>query len=202
MNPERDRAAAHYARGLRVLQEAQAAAVDDGPERADATQEVFLRLVHHLSRFEDRAEVLPWIFRVARNHCLNVRRDARHLVLLADEPLAPEGAEGGGVDHTRTLLARALLGRFDVSTQRVVLGVFAAGMTYEDAAAALGLSRTTVARKVERFLSKARAFLTLSDYALARGGRADARARARSPRARRRLLRTSVPATPRTSRRC
>jgi RNA polymerase sigma-70 factor, ECF subfamily len=185
VRPDHDRTAALYRsfspvvyrRCLRFLRDEEAA--------LDATQEVFLKLVVNISRLEGREQLLPWILRVARNHCLNVRRAARHVdALMADmEHDSEESCE----DVTRALLARSLLDRFDPATQRVVLGVLGAGFRHEDAAEALGMSAATVARKVQRFLEKSRAHMTRSQYLEARG----VIERANTPRPRPKLV--SVP---------
>src|SRR5512143_3873274 len=58
-----------YRRCLRLLRDRDAA--------QDATQEVFVKLVSNMGRLEGRGEVLPWIYRVATNHCLNLGRNTR-----------------------------------------------------------------------------------------------------------------------------
>ena len=55
-------------------------------------------------------------------------------------------------------LAQELLNRFDASTQAVVVGVFVDGMEREEVASALGISKRTVSRRLERFLSSSRRF--------------------------------------------
>jgi DNA-directed RNA polymerase specialized sigma24 family protein len=54
-----------YRRCLRLVEDADAA--------RDATEEVFLAIVRNRAQLEDR-EVLPWIYRVATDHCLKLRR--------------------------------------------------------------------------------------------------------------------------------
>jgi RNA polymerase sigma factor (sigma-70 family) len=123
----------------------------------DAMHEVFLRLLGDGSSFEDREKVLAWILRVARNYCINLRRHARHVVLQSHER---EREEGTRPDLARALLVRTLLDRFDAATQQAALGVLASGMSYKEAAVALRVSPSSVARKVNRFLAEARAWLT------------------------------------------
>jgi RNA polymerase sigma-70 factor (ECF subfamily) len=127
---------------LRILRDADAA--------RDATQEVFLRLVGEEERMADRPTVLPWLYRVARNHCLNLRRGRR------DAPPPGDAAEPFRDTHLERSLALRLLQRFDTSTQAVVVGVLVEGMEHQEVAAALGVSRITVARKLKRFLAIAR----------------------------------------------
>ena len=55
-----------YRRCLHLLRERE--------EARDATQDVFLKLIRDLPRFQDRETMFPWMYRVATNHCLNIRR--------------------------------------------------------------------------------------------------------------------------------
>ncbi len=141
-----------YRRCLRILRDPEAA--------KDATQEVFMKLVRDMSRLEDRGTVLPWIYRVATNYCLNQRRNSsRH----GDDAAIPdlELADGASADALPSrVLAQQLLSQFDDTTQTVAVGVLVDGMEHEEVAALLGISRRTVARKLERFLDTARAYLS------------------------------------------
>jgi len=139
-----------YRRCLRLLHDREAA--------RDATQEVFMRLVKDMARLEDRESVLPWIYRVATNHCLNVLRAARRrgdslpvdeLALAAPEP----------PDFPTRSLARHVLAQFDLGTQAVAIGVLVDGMEHEELARTLGISRKTVERRLGRFLVAARALV-------------------------------------------
>ena len=118
-----------------------------------------MRLVKDMARLEDRENVLPWIYRVATNHCLNALRSARRHgdpVHADDLPLsAPEGA-----DYPTRSLARHVLAQFDEGTQAVAIGVLVDGMEHEELAHALGISRKTVERRLGRFLIAARKLLT------------------------------------------
>lgn len=140
-----------YRRCLRLLGDREAA--------RDATQEVFVKVVRDIHKLEDRETALPWIYRVATNHCLNVLRDARRRGErpasdgLELAPAAPDGAP-------ERRLARQVLSRFDLQTQAIAVGVLVDGMEREQVAGLLGISRRTVHRKLTRFLDGARAWLT------------------------------------------
>jgi RNA polymerase sigma-70 factor (ECF subfamily) len=141
-----------YRRCLRLLR--------DGDAAADATQEVFVQLVRNMEALEDRATVLPWIYRVATNHCLNVRRAGRWT---PQGPVDLELAAGASEDtFPERQLAQAVLARFDPTTQAVAIAVLVDGMEQEETARALGLSRKTVRRKLDRFLENARKFIVRS----------------------------------------
>ena len=140
-----------YRRCLRLLRDRDAA--------QDATQEVFMKLVRHTSRLQGRGDALPWIYRVATNHCLNVRRNTgRH----AEGELSPDLESGSRpraeAVHDRRL-AQELLSRFDEGTQAVAVGVLVDGMERDEVASALGISRRTVSRRLGRFLAHTRKFL-------------------------------------------
>jgi RNA polymerase sigma-70 factor, ECF subfamily len=144
-----------YRRCLRLLRDREAA--------QDATQEVFVKLVRDMERLQGRSEVLPWIYRVTTNHCLNLRRAARRH---GEEALDPdlEVSPGGGAEvFPDRRLAQQVLSRFDAATQAVAVGVFVDGMEHEEVAAALGISRRTVSRKLDRFLANARKYLARAE---------------------------------------
>ncbi len=144
-----------YRRCLRLLRDREAS--------QDATQEVFTRLLREIDRFEDRERALAWIYRVATNHCLNLLRDARRH---GESPLDPDLELAPGDAHVafpERRLAQEVLSRFDESTQAVAVGIFVDGMEHEELAAALGISRRTVSRKLGRFLAQARLLLSRSD---------------------------------------
>jgi RNA polymerase sigma-70 factor (ECF subfamily) len=157
--PERERAAdlyrtygpAVYRRCLKLLRDREAA--------RDATQEVFVKLVRDIAKLEDPAIVLPWIYRVATNHCLNVLRGkGRHgETALPDLELAAGATEASFPDKH---LAGSILSRFDEGTRAVAIGVLVDGMGHEELAGALGISRKTVERRLSRFLERARALVS------------------------------------------
>ena len=66
------------------------------------------------------------------------------------------------VQYAERQLARAVLERFDTETRAIAIGVLVDGMEREEVAEALGISRRTVARKLDRFLANARKYLARS----------------------------------------
>jgi RNA polymerase sigma-70 factor (ECF subfamily) len=140
-----------YRRCLKLLRDRDAA--------RDATQDVFMKLVKDMDRLKDRETVMPWIYRVATNHCLNVIRSRRRArVAGADDDLALElaPAPSGAASYPDRVLARAVLAEFDDDTQAVAVGVLVDGMEHEELARALGVSRKTIQRRLDRFLTRAR----------------------------------------------
>jgi RNA polymerase sigma-70 factor (ECF subfamily) len=136
-----------YRRCLKLLGDAAAA--------EDATQEVFVKLLKDTNRFEQVETALPWLYRVATNHCLNILRNkGRHgEEELGDWEVADPAAAPSYPDRH---LAQTVLSSFDEGTQAVAVGVLVDGMGHEELAGALGISRKTVERRLARFLERAR----------------------------------------------
>jgi DNA-directed RNA polymerase specialized sigma24 family protein len=111
----------------------------------------------------------PWIYRVASNHCLNLRRDvAEHgnHTVGQDLDLLPGRQRDGPDAFPERALAQAVLERFDVETQAVAVAVLVDGMDLEEVAAALGVSTRSVSKKLRRFVAGARQFLIESGEVL------------------------------------
>jgi RNA polymerase sigma-70 factor (ECF subfamily) len=147
-----------YRRCLRLLRNRSAA--------EDATQEVFVKLLRDMDRLQGRESMLPWIFRVATNHCLNLRRDAHKRgqdALGEDLDVMPDSRGDGPGAYPDRQLAQAVLSRFDAETQAIAVGVFVDGMEHQEIANVLGISRRTVSRRLERFVESARDFLIRSE---------------------------------------
>jgi RNA polymerase sigma-70 factor (ECF subfamily) len=137
-----------YRRCLKLLRDREAA--------KDATQEVFVKLVRDMARLDDPAIALPWLYRVATNHCLNLLRGGRRH---GDQQLGEwEVADPspGPASYPDRHLAGSVLAQFDDGTRAVALGVLVDGMGHEELAGALGVSRKTVERRLARFLERAR----------------------------------------------
>jgi RNA polymerase sigma-70 factor (ECF subfamily) len=107
--------------------------------------------------------VLPWIYQVATNHCLNLRRNARRHgeVAAVDELVSTrESRDKGPEGYNDRQLVRAVLSRFDDLTQAVAVGVFVDGREHAEVARMVGISRRSVIRKLKTFVERSRTFLT------------------------------------------
>jgi len=147
-----------YRRCLRLLRNPAAA--------GDATQEVFMKLVEELPSLADRDSLVPWLCRASTNRCLNLLRGARRRQEESFDPereLAGQDSLPGTVDGA---LARRVLARFDATTQAIAVGILVDGLRQEELSSELGLSRRTIARKLDRFLARARRYLVLGAEAL------------------------------------
>jgi RNA polymerase sigma-70 factor (ECF subfamily) len=92
-------------------------------DAADVAQETFVQLYSHLARLDEHEPITPWLFRVARNRCIDVIRRRRTVplgitddsgdVLLQtepadDDPLPDELAERADLQRLLTSAIAAL----------------------------------------------------------------------------------------------
>jgi RNA polymerase sigma-70 factor (ECF subfamily) len=137
-----------FARCRRVLGDPHAA--------EDATQEVFLRVHHHLARVPDTAEALRWIYRVATNYCLNQLRDAkrRHTLDLEWRSFQPSAS----VDRPAAD-ARWIMSKVPLNVASVAWLYHVDGMRQQEIAELLDISRRTVVARLGTFERHMRALL-------------------------------------------
>jgi RNA polymerase sigma factor (sigma-70 family) len=136
----------------------------DWAEAEDATSSVFLEVWRHRRRVRlHDGSALPWLYGVATNVCRNAGRSRRRY-LRAVTRLPEPAAEPDHADRVSDRLGsearmRVVLAQIDALPrhEREVLALVAwAGLTYEQAAAALDVPIGTVRSR----LSRARARLT------------------------------------------
>ena len=135
----------------------------------EAVQEVFVRAYQGADGFEARASLATWLHRITTHWCLNRIRDRRRRQELWDqkvEPVEPRASEA--LSHAEILALRRVLAEADEREARAAICVFLDGMSHEEAAEVLGVSRRTVGNLVERFTAFARARLSDSARSPAR----------------------------------
>jgi RNA polymerase sigma-70 factor (ECF subfamily) len=137
------------------------------PESArDATQEVFVRTLKHARKLPADKECLPWLYRVATNYCLNLLRDSRRMEFRSPqdlpEPLCHPASERWLVARERVL---KLLDLVDRRTQQIAVHAHMDGMTQEEIAEVMGLSRKTVGKKLNLFAQKVRELIEAEQVA-------------------------------------
>ncbi len=132
----------------------------DNGQAEDATHDVFLKVARDLPRLTDPDRLLPWLYRIATHHCLDLISSAAHRRDRESAVLAWEVRTASPLDaYPSRKLVADMLRRFDTETQAVAVGVLVDGMEYQEVAAALGVSRRTVARRLSAFLERAQAEL-------------------------------------------
>jgi RNA polymerase sigma-70 factor (ECF subfamily) len=123
----------------------------DEDEALDACQDVFLRVVEHRFRLDDRFPS-SLLYRIATNVCLNRIRDNRRNPVTADEAvihrIARAGVAGAGSD-ARLMLAR-LFGRHPESSRTIAVLHFVDGLTLEEVALETRMSVSGVRKRLRR----------------------------------------------------
>ena len=127
-----------YRRCLQLLADHEAA--------RDATQEVMIRMLANRDRIEDPA---AWVWRVSTNTCLHVLEKDRRLRFMDPANLPEMAIDPRGEERldARQTLAK-LLDHLDAKARAVFVLVHVDGLTQDEAADVLGLSRRTVGKKV------------------------------------------------------
>lgn len=131
----------------------------DRAEAEDAVQETFLRAYRAIDRFDGRAELSTWLYRICINVSLNaLRRRKRTDAADVNDPRIPEPAADpaqGNSDPRSALEGAELYRRLAValdelspSLRSTVVLVLLEGMPQKDAAEVLGCSEGTIAWRV------------------------------------------------------
>jgi len=135
----------------------------------DLVQDAFMRMLKYRKTFRDDMVFVPWMFRIARNACVDhLRRAAAHRVherqSQGEQAEAP-AAEPAGDDERAQLLRRALLALPVERREVLVLSRFEF-KTYEEIARALGCSVGAVKVRAHRAIKQLReVYLELSEGA-------------------------------------
>jgi RNA polymerase sigma factor (sigma-70 family) len=137
----------------------------------DATQEILVRVVTRLSQFDFRSAFRTWVYRVAVNYLLDVKKSAIERLHLSFERLGADLADGlssdGPADAERSILVEevkigctlAMLQGLDRPHRAAyVLGEIL-GLDPDDAASALELEPAAFRKRLERARGRVEAFV-------------------------------------------
>ncbi|MCA9558267.1 MAG: RNA polymerase sigma factor [Myxococcales bacterium] len=130
-----------YRRALRLL--------DDEALAEEALQDVFVRVIRAIDRYDDNQQALNWLYRITTNHCLNVIRGRkRRRAAMKAYTEAPRRTAARAVDLTTM---RGLLSDADPQLALAAIYVHLDGMSYSEAAVHLEVSKRTVGNLIDRF---------------------------------------------------
>jgi RNA polymerase sigma-70 factor (ECF subfamily) len=119
----------------------------------EAVQEVFVRVMRGLADFDHRSAVTTWLYQITTHYCLDLLRNrARRRQLFAQNVVQDDTGPGQGAAASDLVLLRRLLAEADEQQGRAVIYVYLDGMSHEQAAEVLGVSKRTVGNLIERFL--------------------------------------------------
>ena len=118
-------------------------------EASDAVQDVFIRVLRSYREFRGQSSPMTWLYRITTNLCLNRLRDRRrrselHLELAEEQP-----SVGRRMELTPDV--RKLLAALPDDAAAAGVYYYLDGMTHEEIAGVLGVSRRTAGNLVGRF---------------------------------------------------
>jgi RNA polymerase sigma-70 factor (ECF subfamily) len=116
----------------------------------DATQEVFVKVYRSLPEFDGRSKFSTWLYRVTRNTCLDMFRSGRRQPMPID-PIDVTSSIPDLADATALSVAlEAALRTLPPEDRDALSSVALFGLSYAEAAQALGVPAGTVKSRVFR----------------------------------------------------
>lgn len=141
--------------------------MSDREEAFDLTQEIFVSVHQHIGEFRHDARLSTWIFRIARNHCLNrlkyLRRRGRgksdeygevHESAINDAAGAPQKPDDALEAARVRALVRRAIDELDEDQRVLVVLRDIEGMSYEDIVEVTELPEGTVKSRLHRAREK------------------------------------------------
>lgn len=128
-------------------------------EAEEATQEVFLKALRTDSSFRGKSRASTWLYSITTNYCLNVIRNRKRRQELWDQHKVDEEWQPArvGANPQAIVLMQLLLSEApDDRWAAAAVYVYVDGMSHQEAAKVLGVSKRTVGNLLERFGSWAR----------------------------------------------
>ena len=127
----------------------------DEAAAADATQQVFLKLITRIGQFRGDSEFTTWLYRLVVNTCLDERRKQRRFVPLAEFNLVSktQRESSQATRYARKEIAaevQSAIGELKPKMRLPILLKYIEGLSYEEIAAVLGCSKGTVASRLNR----------------------------------------------------
>lgn len=124
----------------------------------DAFQEVFLRVRRLGAAPREGGSTLAWLYTIAQRCCFDLmERQKKEPVAEEHQVTAFEArGQGSGADADQRALVAMALRQLDDKTRTIGVLHFLDGYTQEEVAAQTGLSRPTVAKRLQKFQERIR----------------------------------------------
>ena len=126
----------------------------DKTAAADATQQVFLKLMTRINQFRGDSEFATWLYRLVVNTCRDEQRKQRRFVPLAESFLANMKSDRSPrATYARKEVSERVqvaIGELKPKLRWPILLKYVEGMSYEEIGSVLGCSKGTVASRLNR----------------------------------------------------
>lgn len=130
----------------------------DPAAAADATQEVYLRVMARIGDYQGRAKFRTWLFRIAVNAARDQLRRGRRLVALEEAPPIADDVQGSPesdlLARERSELLRRRLAALHPRLRLPLVLRYVAGLSYAEIGSVLALPPGTVASRLSRALAE------------------------------------------------
>lgn len=121
----------------------------------DLVHDVFVQVLTKLKNFKGQSDIYTWIYRITTNICLNyLKRNAKlaDREIFIDIDLSDHFKFEEQIENALSL--QAMLSSLDKKCQQIVLLAFLEGLTQDEIAGVLDISRKTVYRKLKLIRKK------------------------------------------------
>ncbi len=135
------------------------AALVDEASANDLTQETFLRVVRHLSRFRQESSARTWILSIAHNVCIDELRDRTRIRRHRGNGRQEETHSTIEPDCSEAVCVVDILSGLDPDRRAAFVITQMFGISYTEAATMLGCAPGTVASRVSRARSELIVFM-------------------------------------------
>jgi RNA polymerase sigma-70 factor (ECF subfamily) len=127
----------------------------DEATAGDITQQVFLKLMTNISKFENRSQFSTWLYRVVTNACLDRKRSLRRLLFFGSSNEIQirdkrRSLEEAFVHREIEASIRKAVAALKPRLRIAILLKYFEDLSYEEMAIALGCSKGTVASRLNR----------------------------------------------------
>jgi RNA polymerase sigma-70 factor (ECF subfamily) len=130
----------------------------DSAAASDVTQQVFLKLMSRVSQFNNRSDFSTWLYRLVTNTCLDRHRSLRRWVLFGSakdfEKIGMlSQVKSAEFEYSRNEIGKevqAAIAELNPKFRIAILLKYFDDLSYEEMAAVLGISKGTVASRLNR----------------------------------------------------
>lgn len=124
----------------------------------EVLQEVFLGLVEHPDKFEQRSSITTFLYAVTTNMCLNRLRDSKNRARLLEQWAEPAAADATAAPHADAVVElRRVLDRLPPDEAAAAVYYYLDGMSHAEISDVQGCSRRQVGYLLERMHGRVQA---------------------------------------------
>jgi RNA polymerase sigma-70 factor, ECF subfamily len=122
----------------------------------DVVHEIFLKVLEKPDAFEGQSSMATWLYKVTTNHCLNRLRDhARRQEILREHGPTLSSHRQTACQAALTELVQ-MWNELSEELQEIAVYYYVDGMTHEEIARVLDVSRRTVGNRLEQLATMSR----------------------------------------------